>query len=254
MPEYSNYLEGLDDADTLTGDEILGASQDGAAVKLTVQQIADLTGGGHTIEEEGTPLTQRTSMNFTGSGVTVTDAGGKTVVTIPGIVGLQDFPVTAAAMWPTATAGCSELSRIAIATSLFNIQGLRFDQTTQEFAQFQLVFPRNWNNGTVTVIFYWTAQGSPSGTVQWGISGGAYSNGDALTTAFGTAQTVTDTFLGNDQIHITDATAAITLAGTPADGDFIGFQISRNPASDTMTGDAILLAIVLTLTTDAATV
>jgi len=40
--------------------------------------------GGHVIEDEGTPLTQRANMNFVGSGVTVTDAGGKTVVTIPG--------------------------------------------------------------------------------------------------------------------------------------------------------------------------
>lgn len=43
------------------------------------------TGGGYdTIEDEATPLTQRTTINFTGAGVTATDSGGKTVVTIPG--------------------------------------------------------------------------------------------------------------------------------------------------------------------------
>lgn len=43
------------------------------------------TGGGHTIEDEGTPLTQRTNLNFVGAGVTVTDDAGNdaTVVTIP---------------------------------------------------------------------------------------------------------------------------------------------------------------------------
>lgn len=40
--------------------------------------------GGHVIQDEGTPLTQRSTMNYVGAGVTVTDAGGKTVVTIPG--------------------------------------------------------------------------------------------------------------------------------------------------------------------------
>lgn len=35
------------------------------------------------VEDEGTPLTQRTNVNFTGAGVTAADAGGKTVVTIP---------------------------------------------------------------------------------------------------------------------------------------------------------------------------
>lgn len=55
--------------------------------KDTVQGILDLvTGGGHTIEDEGTPLTQRTKLNFVGAGVTVTDDAGDdaTVVTISG--------------------------------------------------------------------------------------------------------------------------------------------------------------------------
>ena len=42
------------------------------------------SGGGHVIEDEGTPLTQRSNLNFTGAGVTVSDSGGKTVVSIPG--------------------------------------------------------------------------------------------------------------------------------------------------------------------------
>lgn len=36
----------------------------------------------HIIEDEGTPLTQRSSINFTGTGIAVTDSGGKTVVTV----------------------------------------------------------------------------------------------------------------------------------------------------------------------------
>ena len=38
--------------------------------------------GGHVIEEEGTPLTQRANLNFVGVNVAVADSGGKTVVTI----------------------------------------------------------------------------------------------------------------------------------------------------------------------------
>lgn len=43
-------------------------------------------GGGHVIEDEGTPLTQRTKLNFVGAGVTVTDDSGDdaSVVTIAG--------------------------------------------------------------------------------------------------------------------------------------------------------------------------
>lgn len=42
--------------------------------------------GGHTIQDEETPLTQRAALNFTGAGVTATDDAGvdATVITIPG--------------------------------------------------------------------------------------------------------------------------------------------------------------------------
>lgn len=166
-------------------------------------------------------------------------------------VGSQDLFMSASAMWPRTTNGCAALAKTEMTTSLFNIQSLDFDQTTQEFAQFQIVLPRNWNNGTVTARVYWTAAAG-SGTVQWGISGGAYSNDDALTVAFGTAQTVDDTLIATNDLHITDYTSAITLAGSPADADFLAFQISRNPASDTLTGDAKLLGVTITLTTDAS--
>lgn len=38
---------------------------------------------GHSIEDEGTPVTQRAVLNFTGAGVSVSDVGGKTTVNIP---------------------------------------------------------------------------------------------------------------------------------------------------------------------------
>lgn len=167
------------------------------------------------------------------------------------VVGVQDLFIPAAAMWPRVTGGCAPLNQFEMATSLFNVQALAFDQTTQEFAQCQVVLPRKWNGGTVTVVPYWTAQ-SGTGTVQWGISGGAYSNDDALTVALGTAQTSDDTLIATNDLHIGPATSAITLAGTPADADFLAIQISRNPASDTLTGDALLLGISIRITTDSA--
>ncbi len=45
------------------------------------------TGTGHIIEDEGTPLAQQDTLNFVGAGVTASDSGGKTVVTIPAGVG-----------------------------------------------------------------------------------------------------------------------------------------------------------------------
>lgn len=169
------------------------------------------------------------------------------------VVGLQDLYIPASAMWPRTSNGCASIAQTEIATSLVNIQTLDFDSSTQEFAQFTLSLPRNWNNGTIIAKVYWTAS-SGSGGVVWGVSGGAYSNDDALTVALGTAQTSTDTLIATNDLHISPDTSAITLAGTPADSDFLCLQISRNPAdaSDTLNADAKLLGIVITITTDAA--
>lgn len=169
------------------------------------------------------------------------------------VVGLQDLYIPASGMWPRVTNGCAPLTQTEIATSLLNIQTLDFDQTTQEFAQFTISIPRNWNNGTITAKVYWTASAG-SGGVVWGISGVAYSNDDPLTGTFGTAQTVADTLTATNDLDTTDSTSAITIAGTPADADLIALQISRNPAdgSDTINADAKLIGIVITITTDAA--
>jgi len=56
---------------------------DDANDKITI--AASGGGSGHTIKDEGTPLTARAALNFVGSGVTVTDDGSaNTIVTIPG--------------------------------------------------------------------------------------------------------------------------------------------------------------------------
>lgn len=165
-------------------------------------------------------------------------------------VGVQDLFIPASAMIARLTNGAA-LAQVEMATSLLNILAQAFDQTTQEFVQFTVALPRKWNNGTVTIVPYWTAQ-SGTGTVQWGISGGAYSNDDALTVAFGSAQTSDDTLIATNDLHIGPATSAITLAGTPADADYLAIQVSRNPASDTLNADALLLGISIRITTDAA--
>lgn len=73
----------LSNAGALDGSESVEVVQGGVNVKTTTQDIADLGGGGgHVIENEGTPLTQRADLNFVGAGVNAADSGGKTVVTI----------------------------------------------------------------------------------------------------------------------------------------------------------------------------
>ncbi len=54
-----------------------------SGLTLSGSNTGDQTAG-HAIEDEGSGVTQRATLNFVGAGVAVTDAGGKTVVTIGG--------------------------------------------------------------------------------------------------------------------------------------------------------------------------
>jgi len=166
------------------------------------------------------------------------------------VIGIQDLYYPAKGGIPRITGGCLS-QQIEFTTSLVNIPVLSYDQTTQEFAQFEVVPPRKWNNGTITVVPYWTAQGG-SGTVRWAISGGMYRNDDALTVALGTAQNSDDTLIATNDLHSGPETSAITLAGTAADGNLVIIQVARDPANDTLSSDAMLIGISIRFTTDAA--
>jgi hypothetical protein len=79
------------------------------------------------------------------------------------------------------------------------------------------------------------------------------SDDDALDAAWGTGQTSTDTLIAANDVHTGPESAAITIAGSPAENDLVFFQIRRNvaDASDTLGVDARLIAIRLFITTNA---
>ena len=164
------------------------------------------------------------------------------------IVGKQDFPISATAMWTRTTNGSASITKTETAINKINYQALDFDATTAEYVQFQWAAVRNYNNGTIKFTPYWTAA-SGSGTVIWNMAGVALSNDDALDTAIGTAQSSTDTLITAADVHVGPQSSAITIAGTPADSDLHFWQISRDVA-DTLAVDAKLLGIIVELSLD----
>ena len=165
-------------------------------------------------------------------------------------VGKQTVWVPAAAMTSRTTNGAATGTTESTTNRIMN-KVLDFDTTTQEFAQFNIAFPKGWNEGTVTFIPYWTAA-SGTGGVVWALEGVAVSDDDVIDAAFGTAQTSTDTLIATTDVHVGPESSAITIAGTPAVGDICYFQIKRNPAdgSDTLNADARLIGIRLIYTID----
>ena len=163
-------------------------------------------------------------------------------------IGKQTIWIPAGAMTARTTNGAASGTTESTTNKVMN-KTLDFDTTTQEFAQFTVAFPKGWNESTVTFIPFWTAA-SGSGGVVWGLAGVALSNDDAIDTAFGTAQTSTDTLLTALDVHVGPESSAITIAGTPAEGDICYFQINRtvSDGSDTLGVDAKLIGIQLLYT------
>jgi len=183
-------------------------------------------------------------------------AGTKQVfatVSSRGFAGRQTIWVPAGAMTSRTTNGAAS-GTTELATNDVMLSSLDFDTTTEEGAGFWVAMPKNWNESTVTFEAMWTAA-SGSGGVAFGLAAYAFSNDDAMDTAVSGQQVVTDTLITANDMHITSESSAITIGGTPAEGDVVYFEVTREVAngSDTIAADVKLLGLKLYITTNAAT-
>ena len=164
--------------------------------------------------------------------------------------------IAAGSMAPSVSGGCEALTAIASAANQPDIRTLNFDPTTQEYAQFGIVMPKKWNEGTVSFVAHWShASTTVNFGVVWNLQAVAVGNDDAIAAAFGTAQTSTDTGGTTDDLYTSPESSAITVAGTPQAEDMVFFRLSRvtGDGGDTMTIDARLHGITLYVTTNADT-
>lgn len=258
---------GVDDSDNVTGvNNVTGAdtnfvtgtagtsgnlamwNADGDAVDSSVVAANVLVDG-----DIGSAVAAATSgtsvLKGDGSGGTTaaaaTDLGaGKHMIFIPAI-----------AMVSRTTNGAASGS-VETSTNKNMIKTLDFDASTAEYAQFEIAMPPSWNEGTVTGQIVWS---HPSTTTNFGVVFGlqavARSDGDAIEAAFGTPQTMTDTGGTTNTLYVSPESSAITIAGTPAAGDVVQFELYRavSDGSDTMAVDARIHGIRVYITTDALT-
>lgn len=185
--------------------------------------------------------TDSTTMTFPSTSSTIAAAGKQTIW------------VPAAAMYKRTTNGAA-YSTSEIATNFEMLSYFAFDSITAEYVQFNVHMPKSWNEGTVIAQFVWTHPATTTNFgVNWNIQGYAFSDGDNISAAFGTAQNIDDTGGNTSYCYISAETSAITIGGTPAQNDWVVFQAYRNPAAtnDTMAVDAYLLGVKIIYTTDA---
>jgi hypothetical protein len=169
--------------------------------------------------------------------------------------GKETIWIPAAAMTPRITNGPSS-GTVEMSTNKNMFKTLDFAKATQQFAQFEVFFPKSWNLGTVTFQPMWShAATTTNFGVTWGLAGVARSRNDAGDVAFGTVVTSVDTGGTTNNIYLASESGAITIAGTPTLGDTVQFQLNRTvaDAGDTMAINARLHGIRLFFTTNAAT-
>ena len=172
------------------------------------------------------------------------------------VTGKQTIPLPAPGWTPTTTNGCASIaSAETTADTHPDIIGLAFDPTADEACQITIPFNKAWDEGTLTFRVFWTTTGADTDGVAWALHGVACSDGDAITSgAYGTPVVVTDNIqsVANDQL-VTAESAAVTIAGTPAEGDLCYFRFFRDvsDAADTAAEDCIMQAVHLYYTTDA---
>ena len=193
---------------------------------------------------------------------------GSTTHTLPpasGILALiEQFKteyISAGAMVPNTTNGATTATfETATNDHEFDFFGF-IGITTNQVLSFDWAMPDDWDLGTIKVKFYTTpASGSSSGDdYTFEIKAVAVSDDDAMDVAYGTGQHIDQVVTAgvDADLHISAATAAITVGGSPALEDLTQFKITRlqDDAADNMPEDARLRGIAIqykTLTTAVA--
>lgn len=184
---------------------------------------------------------------FIGSdtGQVLRDNGSSWDLITSGLLGEVFIPP--ALLYPSTTSGSAPIAQTEYTTNDVDMKSLAFDASSQEYAQCTWWTPLDWDADTITAQLMWTAA-SGVGTVIWGVQGRCFADDDALDQAWGTAQEVTDILITAADLHVTDVTAAITLAGTPAAGQIAQLRVYRKAASDTLAVDAKLMGLRLAYT------
>jgi len=159
------------------------------------------------------------------------------------------FQLFAAGGRPPETAGCAPPTQIEFATNKVNLVTCAFDDTIDEYIQWTHSLPSDYGGGTITAKFYWYCPDASTDAVRWGIQAQALGDSDVIDGSWGSAQGVTDANNGDEELNISGATPAATIANTPVADDMVLWRAYRSAAAgapDTLEFDALLHHVVIT--------
>ena len=187
--------------------------------------------------------------NGTGE-VQATDAADATAAVK--IAGKETMWVPATAMYAASTNG-AEAAQEELTAGNPELKTFDFDTSTAESVQFNVSFPKSWDEGTVTFQTFWSASSTDTGTGGFTLAGVSIASDVDYDTSFGTA--VANTALAasgtQDDLMVNVESGAVTIASAAVDTNTI-FKLVRDTGTDTNTGDLRLVGAKIFFTTDAA--
>ena len=227
------------------GNELINLTATGSAVnELTIANAA--TGvAGPIISATGET---NVGININPAGTGVLKSGSNAIK----IAGKETMWVPAPAMYASTTNG-AEAAQAELTAGNPELKTFDFDTSTAESVQFNVSFPKSWDEGTVTFQTFWSASATDTGTGGFTLAGVSIASDVDYDTAFGTpvANTALAASGTQDDLMVNVESGAVTIASAAADTNTI-FRLVRDTGTDTNTGDLRLVGVKIFFTTDAA--
>jgi hypothetical protein len=238
----SGAVVGISDSQTLTNKTIAGANNTISGITEAMQSTSDVTTLNVSTTKHGyapkAPNDATKYLDGTGAYSVPAGSGGSTQ-------GRHTIYWPASGITPAVTNGATA-NQIEMATNKNNLKTLQYVDGAIKYGTFDMVFPKAWNLGTLTYQVVWTLNSTSTNSAVFGLQAVAVSNNDVLDVAYGTAIEVTDAGLGTTAYkqHTTAESSALTVAGTPADGDLVLFRLYRDPTNGSDTLAAVAVEVV----------
>jgi len=181
-----------------------------------------------------------------GSMVTVVyDGTNFQVISVMADLGYRSMMIPAGFLAPTTTSGCEAKATVELATNDIDYDHLGFDKDSDENAFANITMPESYDGGAIQFRYYWTTNtgGGAAETVMMELAGRSFASGDAGDQANGTAVEVEDVWEADKDMMISGWSADITLAGTPAGGELVHLELTRDVSEDDLAEDARIMAI-----------
>ena len=188
-----------------------------------------------------------------------TDSGNTKRDTVQGVldlvhdatIGLQTIWVPAPAMTPTDADGCESITSAATSANQPDMISLDFKVDADSFAQFQIAFPKSWNEGVIKFQVFWCSTATDTDPVNWTLQGVSVPDNSTIDVAYGTAVDVDDSNQSAaEEMLVSPLSADLTIASAAVD-TVTFFRIGRDVSEGSAAEDARLLGVKLFFTTDA---